>query len=614
MSAVGGVMALVTALLRVLLMRYVPKRTFVALWLIVAVRLLVPFEPVLTLRVPVPAREAPAAYAESVPAAAARTPAAVREDTGAAVTATAPEKRVSVPLVVWCVGVDVCAFGFAALYVVGLRRFRFAVPVENDVAIAWLRAHTLRRRLALKELGGIASPLTYGIARPVILTPLTMDWHDADTVRYALEHEFVHVRRFDAAKKLILTLALAVHWFNPAVWLMYALASRDIELSCDEAVIRRFGTDARAGYARALIAMEERRTLSALTFGFGKKPTEERIIEIMKTKNRSAWSLALAALLVAALTACAVASAETIQDVPKAAESNALPAAEKSDIADTDRDTDETRHAAELEALREKIEEVEAGLHTEDTAEMRITLNGQPLPEQSYNAALGRHELTLAVGGTVQLGVLATPENVDVEWITGDDTVIELTPDGGVTALREGTAVLYVTAPGAADELFVHVVPSVVRYTDTEGESYTVTLIFDGCLNQNGEPMPLVLFPGDKEPERAEQAGLVPPQAVADEMASADNDVGWVHLVPGGHGFATKTAEDGTKMLSFDGGETWYERVKEGGDVGVIVDGRWHDIREYAESLDSSYADYLIKTATREVRVPYELVEIIRNP
>lgn len=61
----------------------------------------------------------------------------------------------------------------------------------------------------------------------------------------------------DTAAKLLLITAVCVHWFNPAVWAMYALANRDIELSCDEAVIRRFGHDARASYARVLIRMEE---------------------------------------------------------------------------------------------------------------------------------------------------------------------------------------------------------------------------------------------------------------------------------------------------------------------------------------------------------------------
>ena len=74
-------------------------------------------------------------------------------------------------------------------------------------------------------------------------------------LRYVLEHEFVHIRRFDALWKLLLLAAACAHWFNPLVWVMYVLANRDLELSCDETVVRRFG-GARASYARVLIGME----------------------------------------------------------------------------------------------------------------------------------------------------------------------------------------------------------------------------------------------------------------------------------------------------------------------------------------------------------------------
>ena len=65
--------------------------------------------------------------------------------------------------------------------------------------------------------------------------------------------------RFDAVTRLVLTVALCVHWFSPAVWIMYVLANRDIELSCDEAVIRKFGERTKSAYAMALIRMEEAR-------------------------------------------------------------------------------------------------------------------------------------------------------------------------------------------------------------------------------------------------------------------------------------------------------------------------------------------------------------------
>ena len=139
--------------------------------------------------------------------------------------------------------------------------------------------------------GRISSPLTFGVLRPVILVPKKTDWTDETALRYVLEHEFVHIQRFDVLSKLLLIAAVCVHWFNPLVWVMYVLANRDLELSCDETVLRRFGGDIRAAYARVLIRMEAARGgFAPLCNHFGKNAIEERITIV---------SLGLTALLVA---------------------------------------------------------------------------------------------------------------------------------------------------------------------------------------------------------------------------------------------------------------------------------------------------------------------------
>ena len=175
-----------------------------------------------------------------------------------------------------------------------------SLPVENDASRRWLQAHPLRRTITLRQTDRISSPLTFGLLHPVILMPKETDWDDEASLQFVLEHEFVHIRRLDTAAKLLLITAVCVHWFNPAVWAMYALANRDIELSCDEAVIRRFGHDARASYARVLIRMEEVQSgLTPLCNHFSKNVIEERITAIMKTKKITVISLLLAAVLVA---------------------------------------------------------------------------------------------------------------------------------------------------------------------------------------------------------------------------------------------------------------------------------------------------------------------------
>ena len=114
------------------------------------------------------------------------------------------------------------------------------------------------------------------------------------------------MRRFDAAFKFVLALALTIHWFNPAVWALYALANRDMELSCDEAALDRLGGAERAAYARALLAEAERRCKAPAPFaGFRTNATRERIVEIMKYREKSAGNIMLAALMVLTLAACA---------------------------------------------------------------------------------------------------------------------------------------------------------------------------------------------------------------------------------------------------------------------------------------------------------------------
>ena len=150
---------------------------------------------------------------------------------------------------------------------------------------------------------------------PVILLPKKTDWQDETTLRYVLEHEFVHIRRLDAVTKLLLVAAVCVHWFDPFVWAMYLLANRDIELACDEAVLRRFGREARADYARALIRMEENRNRFApLCSSFSGNAMEERIVAIMKTGKTTIVSVLLAGALVVGTTTAFATSAPTKTD------------------------------------------------------------------------------------------------------------------------------------------------------------------------------------------------------------------------------------------------------------------------------------------------------------
>ena len=215
---------------------------------------------------------------------------------------------------VWAVGAGVLATYFLISYIRCCREFGTSLPVEEEGAEEWLRNHgksgCLGRTIALRKLQGIFAPLTYGILHPVILVPKEMDWGDKQSVAYVLEHERIHIQRLDALTKLLLTLVLCLHWFNPLVWLLYLLANRDLELSCDEEVIRRFGPEARASYARTLIGMEEARSrLLPFYSGFSKNAIQERITAIMKHHRYSLAALGAALALVLGISAAFATSA-----------------------------------------------------------------------------------------------------------------------------------------------------------------------------------------------------------------------------------------------------------------------------------------------------------------
>ncbi len=296
MSLTGGVMIAVSTLLRALAMNHVPKKTFLALWGAALVRLLVPVSLPSPLSVySLLARERAARLPE-VAAVVTRLPSAIPAGQASAQETAA---SLSVWSIVWIAGALLCAAFFAVAYCKCRREFRMSLPVDNRFTRRWLAEHPLRRRLAIRQSDRVSSPLTFGVLRPVILMPKAADWTDERALSYVLEHEFVHIQRFDALSKLLLIAAACVHWFNLLVWAMYVLANRDLELSCDETVVRRFG-GARASYARVLIGMEaERSGFVPLCNHFSRTAIEERITAIMKTKKITFLSLLLAAALIA---------------------------------------------------------------------------------------------------------------------------------------------------------------------------------------------------------------------------------------------------------------------------------------------------------------------------
>ena len=305
MSVAGGVLILFIVVIRALAIHRLPKTTFLALWMIAALRLLLPFSIPLTFNIHI-GLDVFSDVVQKLPSGNIGFPIPGESrhayDTGAVVSSPAAE-RISIFVILWLVGVLLLALYFSISYLRSMRKFRMSVPDNTPYIREWLNAHQIVRPIEVRSSDLISSPLTYGILHPVILLPKKLDRNDQAALQYVLTHEYVHIRRFDAITKILFAAVLCIHWFNPFVWVMYVLANRDIELSCDAWVIRMMGVKNRSSYALMLIKMEERRNgMSALWNHFGKNAISERIEAIMKFKKTSILACTLALALIAGAT------------------------------------------------------------------------------------------------------------------------------------------------------------------------------------------------------------------------------------------------------------------------------------------------------------------------
>lgn len=317
MSVAGGVLILFIVVIRALAIHRLPKTTFLALWMIAALRLLLPFSIPLPFNIHIGldvfsdvVQELPSGnIASTLPG-----DSPPSYDIGTAVPSPATE-HISTFEILWLVGVLLLAIYFSISYFRSMRKFRMSIPDNTPYIQNWLTAHQISRPLAVRSSDLISSPLTYGILHPVILLPKKLDRNDQVALKYVLTHEYVHIRRFDAITKILFAAVLCIHWFNPFVWVMYVLANRDMELSCDAWVIRMMGAKNRSSYALMLIKMEERRNgMSALCSHFGKNAITERIEAIMKFKKATAVASALALVLVVGATTAFAASSGAWQE------------------------------------------------------------------------------------------------------------------------------------------------------------------------------------------------------------------------------------------------------------------------------------------------------------
>ena len=148
----------------------------------------------------------------------------------------------------------------------------------------------------------VSSPFVLGIINPRIYLPFSMNEQDMEHV---VAHEQAHIRRKDHWWKPLGFLLLTVHWFNPLMWLAYVLLCRDIELACDEKVIKELGNEQRADYTQALVACSvNRRMIAACPLAFGEVGVKERVKSVMNYKKPAFWVIIIAVIVCVIVAVC----------------------------------------------------------------------------------------------------------------------------------------------------------------------------------------------------------------------------------------------------------------------------------------------------------------------
>ena len=295
LSIIAGWITLAIVILRPLLKK-APKAITVALWALVAIRLLFPLsiESVISLipsaetvppeiiYVEEPAIHSGIYYANStinpvISESLAPTPEA---------SVNPMQILVSVASVIWVVGMIIMAIYAAVSYLRIRLKVRASIPMGERIYIC----------------DDIPSPFILGILRPRIYLPSNLEESQRE---YVIAHEEAHLKRKDHWWKPLGFALLTVYWFHPLLWVAYILLCRDIELACDERVIKSMEPQEKAAYSKALLSCSApRRMISACPLAFGEVGVKKRIKAILHYKKPAFWFVILAVVICVVCTGC----------------------------------------------------------------------------------------------------------------------------------------------------------------------------------------------------------------------------------------------------------------------------------------------------------------------
>lgn len=337
MSIAAGWLILAVIVLR-LFLKKAPKWLTCMLWALVAIRLICPFslESPLSL-IPRPGSLRPVAslYTQELPTAGGTSAASAAPNpiiSGAFSPANSADAGSLSPLmsaagVLWAVGA-ICLSGYALISLLRIhKKVREAVPLWDNIRIC----------------DAVQSPFILGLIRPRIYLSSSTD---PEQLPYVIAHEQAHIKRKDHWWKAIGYFLLAVYWFHPLLWIAYMLFCRDIELACDEKVIKDMSFAEKKAYSSALLASSAPRKMTLVCpLAFGEVGVKERIQTILSYKKPALRAIVTAVIACAVVAICFLTNPENESAGSPAQKKDGKPGAVSSYI--TNRTEDSTNQKTE---------------------------------------------------------------------------------------------------------------------------------------------------------------------------------------------------------------------------------------------------------------------------
>ncbi len=298
LTLTGSVVIAIVLLARMLMVRF-PKKYSYMLWAVAAFKLLCPKTPrsILSVFNLIRIREIGATSAPAVHSLTAVRPVAVASK--AAAPAMRPAVRTAEVAVSKAPEITIWNV-FAVIWITGMIIITTLILVKTIMLVLRLRkAQSVDGKVYYSP--NVSAPFVFGLLRPRIYMPIGLS---EDEYHYLLLHEQTHIRRKDMIFKAVGIITLIVHWFNPLVWVAFRFFEKDMEMSCDEAVIKNISKSVRADYCESLVTYARKSTVPkylVLPLSFGKKDIKARIKNIMKYKKLTmpvtVASLALVAIV-----------------------------------------------------------------------------------------------------------------------------------------------------------------------------------------------------------------------------------------------------------------------------------------------------------------------------